>query len=243
MNVPSTYVSSASLHLDFLVGTDTASIGVWDVKWSDPVIREKSISAFLKRLPQDARERRLFYLETGGDGESSVRLHLAKPFEPDSRYRLVDDRFHFETDSGWCVLDGLEGYGSEANVHQKFAIPPGTYRVTVYELKDPEQENSRVLGLEGPRPPLTLLERMSFLTLPLLLVSLILFWKKQFLFGGLCLLPPVVVSHFLSRQKAQRKRDPSPPHKFEIETPALHLVLQPTTIPDAPGGWAKLGES
>ncbi len=60
----------------FIVGTDTASIGIWDIMWSDPSIREKPLSKFLKRLPLDAEKRQLFYIETGGDGQSSAHVYI-----------------------------------------------------------------------------------------------------------------------------------------------------------------------
>jgi hypothetical protein len=44
----------------FLAGTDIASIGIWDQKWSNCSIREKSLGMFLKRLAADAERRQLF---------------------------------------------------------------------------------------------------------------------------------------------------------------------------------------
>ena len=83
----------------FIAGTDVASIGIWDREWSNPSIREKSPDKFLKRLLSDAERRQLFYIETGGDGTSSVQVYVNDQFVPDANYREVPAGYAIEITS------------------------------------------------------------------------------------------------------------------------------------------------
>jgi len=167
----------------FIAGTDVASIGIWDRKWSNPSIREKSQAKFLKRLPADAERRRLFYIETGADGESSVHVHVNDQFVPDHNYREVPGAYGIEITSGDAIIDGLEWYGSKYDMDNVFPIAKGFYMIDAFVLNDPELEESQVTQ-DGPPSSSHILEKFAIFGLLSFAVSLYLFFRRQFLIAA-----------------------------------------------------------
>ncbi len=207
----------------FIVGTDTASIGIWDIKWSDPSIREKPLSKFLKRLPLDAEKRQLFYIETGGDGQSSAHVYIDEQFTGDD-YTLLSDDFFLETTSGRCVIDGLEFYGSPYAESNIFTIAPGSYKVKLYVLKNDELEQSTITR-EGEEPPKTLIEKIWILGTLALLASIYLLFKGKYPAGGTLFGITAVYSYFLGKAQDARKLHDKRKVTVEVQKPYLVFVL------------------
>jgi hypothetical protein len=227
----------------FIIGTDTASIGIWDKKWCDPGIREKSISKFLKRLHIDAEKKQVFYIETGGDGESSSHVYIEQDFDQED-YKLVSDNFVLETSSGECVIDGLEFYGSPAkgtNLNV-FPIEPGLYKIKLYVLKDPELEDSKMTQ-EGEAPPRPFIEKIAFLGLFVLIYSIYLLFKGKYAIGGSLLVLLAIYSQYLGKLQEKQKLSDKRKIIINVKNPYLVFVLSKTMEAGHKGGWVSIADN
>ena len=226
----------------FLAGTDVASIGIWDQKWSNPSIREKSLGKFLKRLPADAKRRQLFYIETGGDGESSVQVHVNDQFVPDQNYREVPGGYAIEITSGEAIIDGLEWYGSKYDLDNVFPLEKGTYTIDVFVLNDPELEESEATQ-DGPSPKSHILEKFAIVGLLSFAVSLYLFFKRQFLIAAPFLAFSLLYSYLLHRIEKARKSSPRAKVKVKATVPYLVICMRKSEGDECPGGYVSLDDA
>ncbi|MBN2435624.1 MAG: hypothetical protein JXK07_10205 [Spirochaetes bacterium] len=224
----------------FIIGTDTASIGIWDKKWCDPSIREKSISNFLKRLPIDAEKKQLFYIDTGGDGESSSHVYIEEEFN-DNDYKIISDEFVIETTSGECVIDGLEFYGSpptSTNLNI-FPIAPGLYKIKLYVLKDAELEDSKMIQ-EGEAPPKLFIEKIAFLGIIGLIYSIYLLFRGKYAIGGSLLAALAIYSYFLGKIQEKQKALDKRRIIINVKKPYLVFVMSKNIKDGHKGGWVSI---
>jgi hypothetical protein len=223
-----------------IAGTDAASIGLWDRKWSDPSIREKSISKFLRRLPVDAEQRRLFFIETGGDGQSSVEIHIDNQYVPDNRYRKISSGFTIDIESGEAILDGLESYGSKYTDTNIFTIDNGRYSIELFELNDPEIEEYSIVQTGPSRKP-HIIEKLTIPAFLILCISIFLFFQKSYLIASILFLISLAYSTLLGHIQKQLKLKDQVKYKTDVKVPYLILYLskcQPAA--DQKGGYISL---
>ena len=226
----------------FIAGTDVASIGIWDRKWSDPSIRGESPGKFLKRLPADAERRRLFYIETGGDGQSSIEVHVNDQLVPDQNYRKVPGGYAIDITSGEAVIDGLEWYGSEYALDNVFQLEKGIYAIDVFVLKDPELEESEATQ-DGQPPTSHILEKFAIVGLLSFAVSVYLFFKRQFLIAALLLALSLLHSYLLHRIEKARKSAPRAKVKVNATVPYLVICMRKSEGDKRPGGYVSLDDA
>ena len=220
----------------FIAGTEVAMIGIWDQKWSNPSIREKSLGKFLKRLPADAERRQLFYIETGGDGDSSVQVHVNDRFVPDQNYRKVSGGYAIEIKSGEAIIDGLEWYGSKYDLDNVFPLEKGIYVIDVFVLNNPELEE-RKLTRDGPPPKSHILEKFAIVGLLSFAVSLYLFFKRQFLIAAPFLAFSLLYSFLLHRIEKARKSSPRAKVKVNATVPYFVISMRKSEGDQCPGGY------
>ncbi len=223
----------------FIAGTDAACIGLWDRKWSGPSIREKSVSKFLNRLPLDAEQKRVFYINTGGDGQFSTVIYVDDQIIPDNRYKNISTGYSIDIDSGEAVFDGLESYGSDYKDKNILSIDKGTYSIDLYELNDPEMEESTVSQIGPSRKP-HILERFVFLGGLTLVLSIFLFIQKKYLFASILFLLTLAYSILLGKIQKQAKLNFPVKYKTEIKVPFLIVCLKKISDTSIKGGHVSL---
>jgi len=236
-----TNVIDMAIH-QFIAGTDIASIGIWDREWSNPSIREKSPDKFLRRLLSDAERRQLFYIETGGDGISSVQVCVNDQFVPDANYREVPAGYAIEITSGEAIIDGLEWYGSKYDFDNVFPLENGIYTINVFILNDPELEQSEVTQ-DGPLRKSHILEKFAIVGLLSFAVSVYLLFKRQFLTAAPFLALSLLYSYLLHRIEKTKKSLPRVKVKVKSIVPYLVICMRKNEGDEFPGGYASLNET
>ena len=225
----------------FIAGTDVASIGIWDQKWSNPSIREKSVGKIQKRLPSDAERRQLFYIETGGDGQSSVQVYVNDQFVPDEHYREVPAGYAIEITSGKAIIDGLEWYGSKYDFDNVFTLENGIYTIDVFILNDPELEQSEVTQ-DGPPRKVHILENFAIVGLLSFAVSVYLLFKRQFLIAVPFVAFSLLYSYLLHRIEKAKKSSPRVKVTVKAIVPYLVICMRMSEGDECPGGYISLNE-
>jgi hypothetical protein len=225
----------------FVAGTDIACIGLWDRKWSDPSIREKSVSKFLKRLPLDAEQKRVFYIKTEGDGQSSVEIHVNEDFTPDNKYKKTGDIYSIGIKSGEAIFDGLESYGSNYDYKNILNLDNGSYTVELYELIDPEDEDYKISQLEPSKKP-HIIERFVFPVFLILVFSIYLFFQTKYIIASILFLFSLVFSVVLGTIQKQERFTLPKNYKAEIKVPYLIICMKKTDDTSIQGGYVSLSE-
>ena len=223
---------------DTIAGTDTAMVGVWDSVWSDPSIRERSIRKFVARLPKGAQDQRLFYVETGSDGEYSIRLAIDEPVSTQG-YKLLANNKGVRFDSGTIIVDGLEFYGSPYTGKNQYAVPKGQFTVSLFRLCNREREESKA-ELVGESPTRGALYVPSAIAgLGLLIVAITLFFRKAYWHAAMATTLAAICSQYIGWLDARRKRRDKRTVKYLVKVPAYILLLQRSVGTAPEGGFAK----
>ena len=122
------------------IGTDIATIGVWDPAHERHDLKTVKFADFEAGLQSEAHDGRLFFINTGADGGYLTDIYIDE--EPDSKqlsvYSRVEREFLITSQSGKLIAGGIEDFVStskQITSHKdQFAVSPGTYAIRVYEL-------------------------------------------------------------------------------------------------------------
>lgn len=127
-------------------GTDAAMIGIWDAGTPGDDLRLRPFSEYFDAINADARDGKLLYVNTGGDGSYSVGIVVGRgqaPADLAAWYRPVERTLYLQAPTGRIVAGGLEDYrNSKPQITTDASVcdvGPGSYQVFAYQLTDDEE--------------------------------------------------------------------------------------------------------
>ena len=143
------------MHTRIDVGTDIARIGVWDPAHERHDLRTARYADYEAGLQAEARAGRLFFVNTGADGEYPIELYVDEepPVADLQLYTLREGEFLICSQSGRLMAGGLEDFVSDTkqitSEEDHFEVAPGMYALSVYELQE-EEFDRRLPEFIGP---------------------------------------------------------------------------------------------
>lgn len=126
------------------IGTDIATIGVWDPIRERHDLKTARYADFRAGLESEARAGRLFFVNTGADGEYLTDIYVDEQPNPDwlSQYTGTSREFLIESHSGQLIAGGIEDFINETKQitadQDRFQAAPGRYALRFYELIEDE---------------------------------------------------------------------------------------------------------
>ena len=122
------------------IGTDIATIGVWDPIRERHDLEAAKFAGFEAGIKSEAENARLFFISTGADGGYLTDIYVDE--EPNSEYLSVyagvAREFLISSESGRLVAGGIEDFVSSSkritSDKDHFHVTPGFYALKVYEL-------------------------------------------------------------------------------------------------------------
>ncbi|MEM9110599.1 MAG: hypothetical protein AAGC72_11305 [Planctomycetota bacterium] len=120
------------------VGTDIASIGVWDPVEPYPD-KPADAQAFIQ---QQAKAGRLFYIVTGADGGYQTDFYIGEQPDPEilDLYTKYSPEYLIESRSGRLIAGGLEDFANPnpqmTSSEDELVVTPGRYVLSLYELDE-----------------------------------------------------------------------------------------------------------
>lgn len=122
------------------IGTDIATIGVWDPTRERHDLKAAKYADFLAGLESEAKATRLFFVKTGADGGFLTDVYVDEQPSSDclSLYSPVEREFAIEAPSGRLIAGGIEDFVSSAkqitSEKDLIEVAPGMYALKFYEL-------------------------------------------------------------------------------------------------------------
>jgi len=126
------------------IGTDIATIGVWDPTRERHDLKTARYADYRAGLESEAHAGRLFFVNTGADGEYLTDIYVDEQPDPDclSRYTATEREFLIESQSGQLIAGGLEDFinGTKqiTSEDDQFRVAVGFYALRFYELTEHE---------------------------------------------------------------------------------------------------------
>lgn len=124
------------------VGTDIATIGVWDPAHERHDLEGAKYADYDAALRSEAQSGRLFYMNTGADGGCPVDIFVDETPDADvlTAYSQVPREFLVISESGRLIAGGVEDFVSAqkqiTSPDDEISVPPGRYRLTLHQLDD-----------------------------------------------------------------------------------------------------------
>jgi len=124
------------------IGTDIATIGVWDPTRERHDLKEAKYADFQTALESEAKAARLFFVETGADGGYLTDVYADEQPTSDclSLYSPVEREFLIEAPSGRLIAGGIEDFISSVKQitsdKDVIEVAPGSYALKIYQLID-----------------------------------------------------------------------------------------------------------
>ena len=122
------------------IGTDIATIGVWDPTCERPDLSAAKYANYQAGLEAEASAGRLFFILTGADGSYPAVIYADESPAPDTLalYESADRRFLIHCSSGRMIAGGIEDFVNKKKVitsaEDEFSLTPGPYAIRFYEL-------------------------------------------------------------------------------------------------------------
>jgi hypothetical protein len=126
------------------IGTDIATIGVWDPSHERHDLKNVKFADFEAGLQSEARDARLFFIYTGADGGFLTDIYVDENPDPDmlTLYSAVEREFLVTSESGRLIAGGVEDFVSDTKQitadEDQFSVSPGPYAIKIYELIEDE---------------------------------------------------------------------------------------------------------
>lgn len=122
------------------IGTDIATIGVWDPAHERHDLKTVKFAAFEAGLQSEARNARLFFINTGADGGYLTDFYVNE--EPDAEllavYSMGEREYLITSESGNLIAGGIEDFVRQTKQitsdEDRLVVSPGLYAIRVYEL-------------------------------------------------------------------------------------------------------------
>lgn len=138
------------------IGTDIATIGVWDPMRERHDLKTAKFADFEAGIQSEAENAKLFFINTGADGSYLTDVYVDE--EPSvellSVYVAVTREFLISSESGRLVASGVEDFVSDSKQissdKDHFRVTPGLYALKVYQ-RDEDKLTARLrdhLGAE-----------------------------------------------------------------------------------------------
>lgn len=237
----------------FDAGTDVATVGVWDRKWSAEDFLKKTgkgIGGGLQWQEALARDGGAFYISTGADGSYPMALYVNQPVPAEllAKYRSYNQGYGLHVESGTVIVGGMEDCGRAKRAitsdKDEVQLAPGWYQVRLHEncaaeVDDPGKDE-RLAGLTPrERRVYTWYNRLMPCGCLPMVVGAILLLSKKYLWGlgvaggGILWMVAVgvIFSKLLGHDEITKKV-----RGVELANPAFILELQSVPGP-LPGGW------
>jgi hypothetical protein len=122
------------------IGTDIATIGVWDPTRERHDLSAAKYADYQSGLEAEAVAGRLFFINTGADGSYPAVIYADELPSPDTLdlYDSADRPFLIYCHSGRMMAGGIEDFVNQKKVitttSDEFSITPGAYVIQFYEL-------------------------------------------------------------------------------------------------------------
>lgn len=124
------------------LGTDIATIGVWDPARERHDLKTAKYADYQSALQSEAENGCLFFVNTGADGGYLTDIYLDEQPDLDrlSLYSAVEREFLITSESGRLIAGGVEDFISSTkqitSEQDQFAVTPGSYALRFYELDE-----------------------------------------------------------------------------------------------------------
>lgn len=122
------------------IGTDIATIGVWDPTFECPDLSAANYADYQAGLEAEASAGRLFFILTHADGSYPAVIYAGESPAPDTLvlYKSAARSFLVHCSSGRMIAGGIEDFVNKKNVitsaEDEFSLTPGSYTIQFYEL-------------------------------------------------------------------------------------------------------------
>ncbi len=122
------------------IGTDIATIGVWDPTRERHDLKSAKYADFQSGLQSEAEDARLFFVNTGADGGYLTDIYVDEQPDPDclNLYSTVEREFLISFESGRLIAGGVEDFVSSTKQitsdQDQFEVTPGMYALRFHEL-------------------------------------------------------------------------------------------------------------
>lgn len=130
------------MHKRIEIGTDIATIGVWDPARERHDLKTAKYAVYESDLRSEAEAGRLFFVNTGADGGFLTDIYVDEQPDSDclSLYSAVEREFLIESQSGRLNAGGVEDFINSAKQitsdEDQFTVTPGRYALRFYELME-----------------------------------------------------------------------------------------------------------
>ncbi|BBO31759.1 hypothetical protein [Lacipirellula parvula] len=233
------------------IGTDIATIGVWDPTRERHDLSGAKYADFQAALESEAKAARLFFVETGGDGGHLTDVYVDEQPSSDclSLYSPVEREFLIESPSGRLIAGGIEDFvSSEKQITSEedvIAVAPGIYALKIHQLVE-DKLNDRVRECVGAEDYAYFVHKTTpsywgFLLFGIALISLLArLWLISIAMLALWIVYMVIRSR--SRKADKRFRDiNNRVEALDKQFPPFIYVLRRLASPaDITGGWHRL---
>jgi hypothetical protein len=234
------------------IGTDIATIGVWDPSCELTALQSAKFSEVEAALRAEAEAGRLFFIETRADGSFLTDIYVdEQPTIAKRDFYIEGDReFLLKSPSGYLIAGGVEDFISTTKQitaeQDRFPVTPGWYALRMYELGSYEEYSEHLQQLLGPED-FAYYERKSvgfpWGCLPIV-VAAICCAAQQWLAAGLVLALGLVYVAIRRRLRAADHRFQEIIRRIdefdEQHPPFLYVLRQVPETTDVKGGWYRL---
>lgn len=233
------------------IGTDIATIGVWDPTRERHDLKTAKYAEYESGLRSEAEAGRLFMVYTGADGGFLTDIYVDEQPDPDclSLYSAVEREFLIECQSGRLIAGGVEDFikGDKqiTSDEDQFTLTPGRYALRFYELIE-DRLIDRLKNHVGPED--YAYYESKFAGFPwgclLLVIATISLFSKLWLVSASVFALWAASLFVRSRVRAADHRFQDTTKRieeFEMRFPPFIYVLRRVTDADAvEGGWHEL---